>query len=63
MNGLLEALDYGIENSVELLAQHDVNLGRSIARNRALAESLEMEIACMRHWHGQLAKMAKGKNL
>lgn len=58
IEGLLEALDYGIENTKELLALHDVNLGRSIPRNKATAESLEMEISAMETWRDRLEEFA-----
>ena len=40
-----EIIENGIENTHDLLANHDATLGRSIRRNRVYAEMLEAEIA------------------
>lgn len=42
------ALRIGIENSQELLAKHDVELGREHRGNRLAAERMEREIAEMK---------------
>ena len=42
-----EAIRAGIENTQELLADHDVRLGRTTRRNRYTAERLEGEIRQM----------------
>jgi len=39
-----EALHIGLENTQELLANHDIQLGRTTRSNRATAERLEGEI-------------------
>ena len=40
-----EALQIGLENTRELLAEHDFRLGRTTRSNRTTAERLEEEIA------------------
>lgn len=44
---IIEALNSGIENTQELLAQHDRDLGRTTPRNKRWAEQLEDDINSM----------------
>lgn len=48
INAVCNALQAGIENTQELLADHDVRLGRTTRSNRMTAERLEDEIAEMK---------------
>lgn len=41
---IIQALEQGIENTQELLAIHDRDLGRTIDRNRIRAQAFEYEI-------------------
>jgi D-serine deaminase-like pyridoxal phosphate-dependent protein len=42
-----EAIRAGIENTQELLIEHDASLGRTTRKNRCIAERLEAEIRQM----------------
>jgi hypothetical protein len=38
------ALQIGLENSEDLLAQHEISLGRSTRNNRLTAEAMEVDV-------------------
>lgn len=49
-----EALEIGIENTQQLLADHDERLGRGTSGNKHTAEMLEDEIKKMRRAAGKI---------
>lgn len=51
---LIPCLEAGLENTQEALIQHDVSLGRDMAKNRIWAETLEQEIRDMKDCIKQL---------
>ena len=54
MENIVDSLEAGIENTRELLVDHDERLGRTTAKNRFTAERMEKEISKMEKSLGYL---------
>ena len=55
----ISAIQIGVENTQDLLAEHDKTLGRSTRKNRLEAERLEKEIEQMKATLSGLRKLGK----